>query len=128
MRFNAESSRGVAPSACELAGLTLPQVCQGTNAISCENSVMPTFMRHTGSLKSESIANVRNKIQIVDTREASGTRINIEAAIDRGQLDRTLLILPNGSKVQMGNNCWRVRKIRQCAASRFWWITSPAPT
>ena len=42
-------------------------------------------MRHPGSLNPESIVNVRNEIQIVDTHEVSGIRINVEAAIDRDQ-------------------------------------------
>lgn len=33
----------------------------------------------------ESIVNVRNEIQIVDTHEVSGIRINVEAATDRDQ-------------------------------------------
>ena len=63
----------------------MAKVCQGSNAISCANSVLRAFMRHPGSLNPESIVNVRNEIQIVDTHEVSGIRINVEAATDRDQ-------------------------------------------
>src|ERR1035437_4400562 len=43
------------------------KVFQGTNSITCANSVLPTFMRHSRSLNPESIANEHHAIQIVDT-------------------------------------------------------------
>ena len=44
-----------------------PNVFHGTNSITCANSVLPTFMRHSRSSNPESIANERHAIQIVDT-------------------------------------------------------------
>jgi hypothetical protein len=52
------------------------KVFQGTNSITCANSVLPTFMRHSGSLKPASIANRRSEIQIVDTHESLETRVS----------------------------------------------------
>ena len=68
------------------------KVFQGTNSITCANSVLPTFMRHSGLLKPASIANERNEIQIVDTHESSETRINTGVSALQHQISRTLLI------------------------------------
>ena len=68
------------------------KVFQGTNSITCANSVLPTFMHHPGSLKPASIANEQNEIQIVDTHESSGTRISIGIATCRREINRTLLM------------------------------------
>ena len=68
------------------------KVFQGTNSITCANSVLPTFMRHSGLLKPASIANERNEIQIVDTHESSETRFNTGVAALQHQISRTLLI------------------------------------
>ena len=43
------------------------QLFHGTNSMTCENNVLPAFMRHSGSFKPESIANPHDKLQIVDT-------------------------------------------------------------
>ena len=42
-------------------------VFHGTNSVTCANSVLPRFMRHSRSLNPESIANEPHAIQIVDT-------------------------------------------------------------
>jgi hypothetical protein len=52
---------------------------------------LPTFMRHPGSCKPESIANEPSEIQIVDTHEALETRISIGFAARWHQMNRTLL-------------------------------------
>ena len=53
-----------------------PKVFQGTKSMTCANSVLPTFMRHSRPYKPESIANVQIEIQIVDTHKSEQTRVN----------------------------------------------------
>ena len=53
-----------------------PKVFQGTNSMTCANSVLPTFMHHPGLFKPVSIANRKPEIQIVDTHENLETRVN----------------------------------------------------
>jgi len=81
------------PAAPLCRSMMRPKVFQGTNSITCANSVLPTFMRHPGSIKSGSIANRRFAIQIVDTRELLETRVNAGFVVDSYQINRTLLIL-----------------------------------
>ena len=54
-----------------------PRVFHGTNSITCASSVLPTFMRHPGSFKAESIAKRHSDIQIVETHESIETRVSI---------------------------------------------------
>ena len=44
-----------------------PKVFHGTNSITCANSVLPMFMRHSRLSNPESIANKPHASQIVDT-------------------------------------------------------------
>src|ERR1039458_251511 len=57
-----------------------PKGFHGTYSTTCANKVLPTFMRHLGLFKPESIANAESKIQIVDTHESFDTRIRIDLA------------------------------------------------
>ena len=41
------------------------------------NSVLPTFMHYSRVVKPESITNMKNEIQIVDTHESLETRVSI---------------------------------------------------
>ena len=59
-----------------------PNVFHGTNSITCANSVLPTFMRHSGLINPRSIANDQTRIQIVDTPETLETRISIGFAAE----------------------------------------------
>jgi hypothetical protein len=68
-----------------------PKVFQGTNSIICANSVLPTFMRHPGSFKPESIAKQQSEIQIVDTPAALETTVNASFAAGDRQINRTLV-------------------------------------
>jgi hypothetical protein len=43
------------------------KVFQGTKSMTCANIVLPSFMRPSGRLNPESIADKRHAIQIVDT-------------------------------------------------------------
>ena len=81
------------------------KVFQGTNSITCANSVLPTFMRHSGLLKPASIANELNEIQIVDTHESSETRFNTGVAALQHQISRTLLSLGMFAVVSYRNAC-----------------------
>jgi hypothetical protein len=53
-----------------------PKVFHGKNSITGANSVLPTFMRHSGPFKPGSIANRKSEIQIVDTHESTETRVS----------------------------------------------------
>src|SRR5215208_3982410 len=68
-----------------------PKVFHGTNSITCANSVLPTFMRHLGSVQPESIANWPFRIQIVDTSESLETTDNAGLTAGRQRIDRTLV-------------------------------------
>jgi len=63
--------------------MTRPKVFHGTNSMTWANSVLPMFMRHHRVLKPESIAKMKNEIQIVDTHEPLATRISIAFAVFR---------------------------------------------
>src|SRR3954467_11172625 len=69
-----------------------PKVFHGTNSITCANSVLPTFMRHLGSVQPESIANSPPGVQIVDTPESPETTANAGFTVGRQQIDRTLVL------------------------------------
>ncbi|MCK6417315.1 MAG: hypothetical protein L6Q63_17605, partial [Giesbergeria sp.] len=56
---------------------------------------------HSGLLKPASIANERNEIQIVDTHESSGTRINTGVSALQHQISRTLLTNTNSFGVSL---------------------------
>src|SRR5437867_655793 len=71
-----------------------PKVFHDTNSMTCANSVLPTFMRHPGSVKPASIANRQSEIQIVDTHESLETRVSIGFAAGWHQINRTLLEIP----------------------------------
>src|ERR1019366_7550024 len=66
-----------------------PKVFHGTNSITCENSVLPTFMRYPGSFRPASIANRRSEIQIVDTHESLKTRADIGFPACQPRFNRT---------------------------------------
>src|ERR1019366_1717703 len=70
-----------------------PNLFHGTNSMTCANSVLPTFMRHPRSVKPESLANVENEIQIVDTHKSLITLVGIGFAAGWLQLNRTLVSL-----------------------------------
>jgi hypothetical protein len=68
-----------------------PKVFHGTNSITCANSVLPTFMRHLGSVQPESIANWPFGVRIVDTPESLETIANADFTAGRQRIDRTLV-------------------------------------
>src|SRR6185295_487164 len=68
-----------------------PKDFHGTNSMTCANSVLPTFMRHPGSLEPASIANEPTEIQIVDTHESPEAFVTIGLAVRCQQMNRTLL-------------------------------------
>src|ERR1019366_9743372 len=70
-----------------------PKVFHGTNSITCENSVLPTFMRYPGSFRPASIANRRSEIQIVDTHESLKTRAGIGFPAFQPRFNRTAVEL-----------------------------------
>ena len=78
MTRNKSAQPSVRTPASPLCRSTIrPKVFHGTNSITCENSVLPTFMRHPGSFKPASIANRQIEIQIVDTHETLETCVSI---------------------------------------------------
>jgi len=69
-----------------------PNVFHGTNSMSCANSVLPIFIRHSRARKPVSIANQGTEIQIVDTLESPETRVSSGFAHRAHGINRTLLI------------------------------------
>ena len=93
-----------APASPRCRSMMRPKVFHGTNAMTCANSVLPTFMCHPGSLKPESIANQRSEIQIVDTQESLETRISTDFTACWHQINRTLLVLHIGTAWAVGRS------------------------
>src|ERR1700737_2523291 len=79
-----------------------PKVFHGTNSIPCANNVLPTFMRDSGSLNPESIANPRNQIQIVDTLKLLETILMKGLAGRIYKINRTVVL--QNSAFCMQNN------------------------
>src|ERR1700737_4840977 len=75
-----------------------PKVFHGTNSITCANNVLPTFMRDSGSLNPESIANPRNQIQIVDTLKLLETILMKGLAGRIYKINRTVVICSDDSE------------------------------
>jgi|CZKL01.1.fsa_nt_gi hypothetical protein len=67
MRNRSEQPSVRTPASPLRRSMIRPKLFHGTNSMTCENNVLPAFMRHSGSFKPESIANPHDKIQIVDT-------------------------------------------------------------
>src|SRR5208283_4487026 len=76
-----------------------PKVFHGTNSIPCANSVLPTFMRPSGSSNPESIANKQHGIQIVDTQNSPENVARKEVVGGLSKLNRTVVKLPICSTV-----------------------------
>src|SRR5208283_2010406 len=88
-----------------------PKVFHGTNSITCANSVLPTFMRHSRSSNPESIAKQPQAIQIVDTLKSLQTTHDNELDGEMANLNRTAVIysIPqfqstSASRLQSGNS------------------------
>src|ERR1039457_4155328 len=93
MTRNKSAQPRVRTPASPLWGSTMrPKLFHGTNSMTCANSVLPTFMRHPRSVKPESLANVENEIQIVDTHKSLITLVGIGFAAGWLQLNRTLVM------------------------------------
>src|ERR1035437_8460151 len=73
------------------------KVFQGTNSITCANSVLPTFMRHSRSLNPESIANEHHAIQIVDTLNQLENLVITGLAGRTPRINRTPVLLVDWS-------------------------------
>jgi hypothetical protein len=69
-----------------------PKVFYGTNSITCANSVLPTFMPSSGSVKPESIAKPYRPFQIVDTPESSETILNTVLVGTQQPTNRTVVL------------------------------------
>lgn len=71
-----------------------PKVFHGTNSITCANSVLPTFMRHSRSSNPESIANEPHAIQIVDTLNSMEIILGKGLAGSKCGINRTAVARP----------------------------------
>src|ERR1035437_6579537 len=92
MRNKSAQPRVRTPASPFCRSMMRPKLFHGTNSMTCANSVLPTFMRHSGSFKPESIANLHHKIQIVDTPKALDAYVNNHLQPDRRQINRTPLM------------------------------------
>ncbi len=90
-----------------------PKVFHGTYSMTCANSVLPTFIRHSRIIKSERIANADSEIQIVDTHESFKTLFHTDFFARSIQINRTLV---KSDRLLLKQVSIYVRRVRAAAS------------